>query len=218
VRAPFDGKLGIRLVNVGQYLAPGTPITVLESSDATYVDFSLPQQDLPRLSVGMPVRLAFGTSHGGSAGNSTQSTGGSISAVAPEVDPSTRNIGVRASVPTSATWLRPGMFVEVAVVEPQKEAVVAIPETAVVHASYGDSVFVVEDAKPENGAPAGKAARQQFVQLGPTRGDFVSVTKGVGAGQTVVSAGAFKLRNGMRVTVSNAVEAQPELQPSPPNR
>lgn len=215
VRAPFAGRLGIRLVNVGQYLAPGTPITVLESSEATYVDFDLPQQDLPRLAVGMPVRLTLGGGHGGSP---TQSADGAIAAVAPQVDPTTRNIEVRASVPASATWLRPGMFVEVAVVEPRKEPVTAVPETAIVHASYGDSVFVVEDEKGNKGAHGRKVAREQFVQLGATRGDFVAVTKGVSPGQSVVSAGAFKLRNGARVRVSNAVETEPELEPRPPNR
>ncbi|MGH7437745.1 MAG: efflux RND transporter periplasmic adaptor subunit [Polyangiaceae bacterium] len=215
VRAPFAGKLGIRLVNVGQYLPPGTPITVLESSEATYVDFDLPQEELPRLAVGMPVRLTLG---GGQPGGPAQSAEGSIAAVAPQVTASTRSIDVRASVPASAGWLKPGMFVEVAVIEQAKESVVAVPETAVVHASYGDSVFVVEDAPGKGGGPEGKVARQQFVQLGPTRGDFVAVSKGIRAGDTVVSAGAFKLRNGLRVTVSNAVEAKPELEPRPPNR
>ena len=215
VRAPFAGKLGIRLVNVGQYLPPGTPITVLESSESTYVDFDLPQEELPRLAVGMPVRFTLGE---GRPGGPAQSAEGAIAAVAPQINASTRSIDVRASVPPDAKWLQPGMFVEVAVVVPERETVVAVPETAVVHASFGDSVFVVEDAPGEGGGPKGKVARQQFVQLGPTRGDFVGIEKGVHAGDTVVSAGAFKLRNGLRVTVSNAVEAKPELEPRPPNR
>jgi len=209
VRAPFAGKLGIRLVNVGQYLGPGTPITVLESSESTYVDFDLPQQDLSLLSVGMPVRLTLEAGDGGAAPPPSE---GSIFAVNPEVDPTTRSIRVRATVPKNDGSLRPGMFVDVAVVEPQKTTAVAIPDTAVVHASYGDSVFVVEDQQ------AGEVARQQFVRLGGTRGDFVAVVEGVAAGQEVVSEGAFKLRNGARVAVHNEVGLQPQLAPHPPNR
>ncbi len=212
VRAPFAGKLGIRLVNVGQYLAPGTPITELESADGTYVDFDLPQQDLARLSVGMPVRIEMEATDGGVAG---QPSDGAIAAVAPEVDPTTRNIRVRASVPPKDARLRPGMFVDVEVVLPQKASVVAVPQTAVVYASYGDSIFVVEAPGQAGGA---KVARQQFVKLGPSRGDFVAVADGVTAGQEVVTGGAFKLRNGTRVSVNDAVEPRPELQPHPPNR
>lgn len=206
VRAPFSGKLGIRLINVGQYLGPGTPITVIESSDATYVDFDLPQEDLSLVSVGMPVRFSVRSQ------SESRSSEGAVYAIDPEVDPSTRNIKVRATVPAKDSWLQPGMFVDVAVVEPHQEGVVAVPSTAVVHASYGDSVFVVEDD------PAGKIVRQQFVRVGPVRGDFVAIVEGVTAGQVVVSGGAFKLRNRMRVVVNNAVAPQPQLAPNPPNR
>jgi membrane fusion protein, multidrug efflux system len=209
VRAPFAGKLGIRLVNVGQYLGPGTPITVLESSEATYVDFDLPQQDLSRVAVGMPVRLTLGA---GDAGAGPRTSSGAVFAIDPDVDPTTRNIRVRASVPRQDDWLRPGMFVDVAVVEPRKDDVVAIPATAVVHAPYGDSVFVIE------GHDGALVARQQFVKLGHNRGDFVAVAEGLQPGQRVVSAGAFKLRNGSRVVIDNEVALHPELAPNPPNR
>jgi membrane fusion protein (multidrug efflux system) len=213
VRAPFAGKLGIRLINVGQYLGPGTPITVLESSEATYVDFDLPQQDLSAVSVGMPVRLALEGSGAGDAGAARGRTAtGAVFAVDPDVDPSTRNVRVRASVPPQDDWLRPGMYVNVDVVEPKRDDVVAIPATAIVHASYGDSVFVVEDG------PSGKVVRQQFVRLGPERGDFVAVADGVHAGEEVVSEGAFKLRKAMRVTVNNEVQTAPALAPHPANR
>jgi membrane fusion protein (multidrug efflux system) len=200
VRAPFDGKLGIRLVNVGQYLASGTAITVLESSERDYVDFTLPQQELSRLHVGMPVRLTLEGDAGTVEGN--------ISAVEPAVDPQTRNIRVRATIPATDVHVRPGMFVNVAVVQPEKTKLVAVPATSVVHASYGDSVFVVENG----------TARQQFVRLGPMRGDFIGVTEGVKSGQEIVTGGAFKLRNGMRVTVNNEVGPKPELAPRPINR
>ncbi len=210
VRAPFAGKLGIRLINVGQYLPPGTPITVLEAPESIYVDFALPQQDLSRASIGMPVRLTSdaGARTAGGDAAAPQTARGSLFAIDPQIDPSTRNIKLRASVPPKATWLQPGMFVRVAVIEPESARVVAVPATAVLHASYGDSVFVVEGGK----------ARQQFVRTGRSRGDFVAITEGVKVGQEVVTGGAFKLRNGARVTVSNQVGPTPQLAPHPPNR
>jgi membrane fusion protein (multidrug efflux system) len=222
VRAPFAGKVGIRLVNLGQYLAAGTPITVLESGESNFVDFALPQQDLSLLSDGMPVRFWIGT---GDAGGALPVAEGSLFAIDPAVDPTTRNIKLRARIPAEADWLRPGMFVNVSVVEPTKQTVVAVPSTAVVHASFGDSVFVVEDEKDPQGDPVtgpdgkpSKIARQQFVRTGPRRGDFIAILDGVKTGEEVVTAGAFKLRNGTRVAVSTAVELRPELSPHPPNR
>ena len=132
---------------------------------------------------------------------------------------------LRAAIPDLAASPRPGTFVTVKVIKPTEATVVAVPATAIVHASYGDSVFVVEDKKPGSPGmdqtPAGKKvkiARQQFVRTGAARGDFVAITKGVSAGQEVVSAGAFKLRNNAPVVVSDAVQAKPELAPTPPNR
>jgi membrane fusion protein (multidrug efflux system) len=221
VRAPFAGKLGIRLVNVGQYLAAGTPITDLESAESSYVDFALPQQDLPLVAVGMPVRMSAKATDAGT----TPVAEGKIFAVEPAVDPTTRNIKLRATVPPDAAALRPGMYVEVTVVLPEKKAVVAVPATAVVHASFGDSVFVVEDEKDASGnvavgadGKATKTARQQFVRLGRTRGDFAAVVEGVKPGDEVVVGGAFKLRNRTRIAVHNEVELHPELEPHPPNR
>ena len=227
VRAPFGGKLGIRLVNVGQYLAPGTKITDLESEQGTYVDFALPQQDLASIAVGMPVRIsASHVEQGSDAGATAPPTiAGSIYAIDPTVDPATRNIRVRASVEGAEKTLRPGMFVDVQIVEPKKAQVVAVPETAIVHASYGDSVFVVEDEKDTSGAvvhapddSVSKIVRQQFVRRGDARGDFVAVVDGLSAGAEVVSEGAFKLRNRARVAVKNDVQPKPQLEPHPPNR
>ncbi len=217
VRAPFRGKLGIRLVNVGQYLSAGTPIAVLESSESDYVDFSLPQQDLARVAVGMPVRISLDS---GDAGVAPGPVEGSLFALDPAIDPTTRNIKLRATIPAEADWLHPGMFVNVSVVEPTKETVVAVPAMALVHASFGDSVFVVEDEKDAAGnavnGPDGKPSkivRQQFV-----RADFVAIKEGLKPREEVVSAGAFKLRNKMRVRVSTDVQLHPELSPHPPNR
>jgi membrane fusion protein (multidrug efflux system) len=213
VRAPFTGTLGIRLVNIGQYLAPGTPITVLESDESTYVDFSLPQQSIGVVAVGMPVRL---TAEGDA--ERAGPTEGKIYAVEPTVDPATRNVKLRATVQDEKNHLRPGMFVNVSVVLPSEARVVAIPATAVVHAAYGDSVFVVDGGGNAAGNKTPQTVRQQFVRLGQYRGDFAAIEDGIKVGDQVVTAGAFKLRNKARVVVDNSVELRPELAPRPSNR
>ena len=217
IRAPFRGRLGIRAVNVGQYLTPGTMVTTLDSMGGTFVDFSLPQDGLATIKVGLPVRVTI-------EGTTAQLTG-TISAIEPTIDPTTRNVKIRAAIPEPANKPRPGMFVNVQVVQPTQQAVVAIPVTALLHASYGDSVFVVEDKPPgtpgmaqtPDGKPV-KIARQQFVRTGAARGDFIAITKGVTAGQQVVSAGAFKLRNKSPVVVDNSVQAKAQLALEPQNR
>jgi len=218
VRAPFSGRLGIRQVNVGQYLNPGTTLTELEATDTVFVDFTLPQQQLETVSVGMKVEVKVE----GLAGVSAE---GAIVAINPTVDATTRTLKLRASVPNKDEKLRPGMFANVAVVLPEQGTVVAIPASAVVRASYGDSVFVVEEKKDASGSivngpngQAAKVARQQFVRLGPARGDFVAIADGVQTGQEVVTAGAFKLRNGAGVLVNNDIKLEPQLAPRPENR
>lgn len=210
IRAPFAGKLGIREVNVGQYLAPGTRVTVLESAESTYIDFALPQQDLSKLSVGLTVRAL-------TSGSNKPLAEGTISAIDPAIDPMTRTIKVRASLPEAGVELRPGMFVRAEVVLPEKADVVAVPQTAVVHASYGDSVFIGEQKPGPDGKPR-KVAQQAFVKLGQTRGDFVAVVDGLKAEQEVVTAGAFKLRNGIPLKVKNDGGPTPSLNPTPENR
>jgi membrane fusion protein, multidrug efflux system len=235
IRAPFAGRLGIRQVNQGQYLNPGTPVTVLETADAAHVDFSLPQQRLSEVAVGMPARITITGSEDApftpnKAGDGTGERGaavatieleGKVAAVDPNVDPATRNVKLRADIDGNAAQLRPGMFVNVAVVLPKKANIVAVPATAIVHAPYGDSVFIVEDKKTESGAaasPPSKVARQQFVKVGQARGDFVSVLKGVKAKEEIVVAGGFKLRNNWPVTVDNKNQPVPHLNPHPENR
>lgn len=225
VRAPFAGRLGIRQINLGQYLSPGTPITELEAVDVLYVDFTLPQQRLAEVAVGLPVRV---TIDGAAA-----PVAGTIGAIDPAIDAATRSIRMRATVAGGDPRLRPGMFANVEVELPGAAQKVVIPATAVVHAAYGDSVFVVEDRPPApprggpappRGGPApapgtsAKIARQQFVRLGEARGDFVAVADGVAAGQEVVTDGAFKLRNGGGVVVREAVTPAPQLAPHPENR
>jgi membrane fusion protein, multidrug efflux system len=210
VRAPFAGKLGIRSVNIGQYLSPGTPITTLQSNTATYVDFSLPQQHLEELRVGLPVKMSMK--------DARIELTGRVAAIEPEVNEVTRSVKVRASVEDAKQQLRPGMFVNVSVLLDQKRELIMVPVTAVVVAPYGDSVFVLEDAQGQPGGATIKVARQQFVQLGETRGDFVEVEKGLSGDELLVAAGAFKLRNGAPVVVNNEVEPQPKLHPTPPDR
>jgi membrane fusion protein (multidrug efflux system) len=196
VRAPFSGKLGMRNVNVGQYLAPGTQLTTLESAESTLVEFSLPQQDLALLQLGMKVRALD------SADNKLISEG-TLSALDPSINPLTRNIKVRATLPDNVQALRPGLFLRVEVVLPKKLEVVAVPLTAIVRASYGDSVFIAEQKPGPDGTPR-KVAQQAFVKLDGT--------------QEVVTAGAFKLRNGIPLTVKNEGGPTPSLAPTPENR
>jgi membrane fusion protein (multidrug efflux system) len=218
VRAPFGGKLGIRSVNLGQYLNPGTPITVLESTEAVVVDFTIPQQELGRVPVGAATRVVLpGT-------QPPQTLQGKVSAAEPNADPATRAVKLRASVNDEKAQLRPGMFVNVSVLLPEKVQVVSVPATAVARAPYGDSVYVVEPRKDEKGSPVrgfdgkpGKVARQQFVRVGQARGDFVAILDGVTAGQEVVTQGAFKLRNGAPIVVNNQVKLSPSQAPQPEN-
>lgn len=218
IRAPFAGKLGIRSVNLGQYLQPGTPVTVLETIDAVHIDFTLPQQRLSQVAVGQPVRISID----GATGAPIE---GAIAAVDPTVEASTRTIKLRADVSSKVEGLRPGMFVRVGVVLPEKSKSVIVPATAIVHAPYGNSVFVIEDrkadtpgaAKTPDGKPV-KIARQQFVRVGDARGDFVAVLEGVKPGEEVVVAGGFKLRNSAPVFVDNTKQPTPKLAPTPENR
>jgi membrane fusion protein (multidrug efflux system) len=210
LRAPFAGRLGIRTVNLGQYVNPGEALTTLESLDSVYVDFTLPQQVLQSLTTGQPVHVTL-------EGQKLE-VEGTIAAIDPRIDSQTRSIQIRASVPNADQKLRPGMFANVAVVLPDKGSVVAAPLTAVVHAPYGDSVFVVEPVEGEAGKSPVKQVRQQFVKLGEDRGDFVAVLDGIKAGDELVTAGAFKLRNGARISIDNKNRPEPELAPRPENR
>jgi membrane fusion protein (multidrug efflux system) len=208
IRAPFAGRLGIRLVNLGQTLNEGDGIVSLQSLDPIFVNFFLPQQELAPIRLGLKVQLTTDVLPG-------EIVEGKITAINSQVDPSTRNIGVQATVANSQEHLRPGMFVKVAVVLPVQDKVLAIPSTAVLYAPYGDSVFVVEEEKSEKNGQDGKIVRQQFVRLGEKRGDFVSVVSGLKEGETVVSTGAFKLRNGQAVVVDNTLAPEFQLTPKP---
>ncbi|MCB1826367.1 MAG: efflux RND transporter periplasmic adaptor subunit [Candidatus Competibacteraceae bacterium] len=208
IRAPFTGRAGIRQVNLGQFLDTGASIVTLQSLDPVYVDFSLPQQRLAQLKTGMAVRVTTDAFPG-------RDFEGQLTAISPEVETVTRNVRLQATLANSPGLLRPGMYVDVAAVLPATEQVLMIPATAVLYAPYGDSVFVVEDKKDEKTGTVGKVLNQRFVRLGKTRGDFVVVDSGLNVGQTIVTTGVFKLRNGMKVLVDNKLAPDFQINPKP---
>ena len=208
IRAPFAGRLGLRLVNLGQVLKEGEPIVSLAALDSIYVNFLIPQQQLGRIRPGLPVRVTTDALPG-------QKIEGKITAIHPEVDPATRNIRLQATLANPGKNLKPGMFANVAVIMPAKEKVLVIPAPAILYAPYGDSVFVVEEQKNEKTGQPGKIVRQQFVRLDKKRGDFVVVVSGLQEGETIVSTGVFKLRNGQSVVEDNTLAPEFELSPKP---
>jgi membrane fusion protein (multidrug efflux system) len=209
IRAPFDGRLGIRQVELGQVLSPGTPLVSLQSTDPIYAEFYLPQQTLADLHRGMPTRLTTDSYPG-------KDWQGEITTINPEVDLATRNVRVRATFANPDALLLPGMFANVEVLSPDKRKVLIIPATAVIYAPYGDSVFTVVEKK--EGKKPTLVAQQKFVRLGDRRGDLVAVETGLTAGETVVSAGAFKLRNGVEVVVKNDLAPDVQVNPHPTDR
>jgi len=208
IRAPFSGRLGLRQVNLGQILREGDAIVPLHTLDPIYVDFSIPQKALLRLTPGLEVRVTVDAAPG-------DTFTGRILATNPDVDPATRSVRVRAKIANPDEVLRTGMFASASVVMPDKQTVLPIAATAVAYATFGDSVFVVEEQKNEQSGEAERVLRQQFVQLGERRGDFVDVIDGLKSGETVVTSGVFKLRSGMKVIIDNTLAPKPSLDPHP---
>lgn len=211
IRAPFSGRLGIRLVNLGQILSQGDGIVDLQALDPIFVDFSLPQQDLSRLEEGLAVQVTTDVMP-------EEVLEGNITAINPGVDPETRNIRVQATVANLLEKLRPGMFVKVAVLMPEKETVLVIPATSILYAPYGDSVFVVDTVTDEKSGKPGLVLRQQVVRTGAKRGDFITVTTGLKEGETVVTTGVFKFRNGQQAIVDNTLSPEFKEKPKLENR
>jgi membrane fusion protein (multidrug efflux system) len=207
IRAPFSGVLGIRQVNLGQYLAPGDPIVLLQSLNPIYVDFGVPQQDAGDIRIGRRVRVTTEDLAG-------REFIGRITAIDAVVDEATRNVRVQATLENRSHELRPGMFVQSEVVLGASRKVVALPAPAISYAPYGDSVFIVTSMKGPNGEPY-RGVRQQFVKLGPARGDQVAVLEGVEPGDEVVTSGVFKLRNGAAVQINNKVTPANKRSPKP---
>jgi membrane fusion protein (multidrug efflux system) len=228
IRAPFSGKLGITTVQPGQYVNPGDKIVTLQTIDPIYVDFYLPQKQLGQLAIGQKINVR-------TDGYPGTAFPGRITAISPKVDPTTRNVQVEATLPNPKRQLLPGMFANASVDVGEVKRYLTLPQTAIAYNPYGSTVFLVVPASemaaasaasgvgsgassapppaPPASAASGLAARQVFVETGETRGDQVSVTKGLQAGQTVVSSGQLKLKNGTPVVVNNSV--QPANNPNP---
>jgi len=205
LRAPFSGILGIRKVNLGQYLNPGDPVVSLQSLDPIYVDFSIPQQELEHLRIGQDLHV---TAEGTGGGDFV----GKISAINSIVDEATRNVQVRAEFANPDGRLLPGMFVEAEVDLGQPGEYIALPASAINYAPYGNSVFIVETMAAPDGRKY-QGVRQQFVGVGPSRGDQIAILNGVSRGDTVVTSGVFKLRNGAAIQINNDI--QPSNSPAP---
>ncbi len=209
IRAPFAGRLGLRQINVGQFIKGGTAIVPLQALDPIYANFSLPQQDATGLTVGQSIQVTVDAYPG-------QLFEGAITALNAKMDDATRSLQVQATLRNADEKLRSGMFATVDVLLPQKDEVVTLPQTAIVYNPYGNAVYVVEKSTdgPNGG---GLVARQRFVQMGDTRGDQVAILKGVKAGEEIITSGQLKLRNGSDIAINNAVSPASNPAPKPEN-
>ncbi len=211
IRAPFDGRLGIRQVDIGQYLAAGTTMVTIQSLDPIFVDFFLPQQAISQLKVGQKVSAKVDAFPG-------RAFPGEISAINPKVDTNTRNVQIRATLRNGDRTLLPGMYATVDIDISAPEQHVTVPATAITYNSYGNTVFLVDDqGKDDDGKPK-LTVRQVFVKTGATRGDQVAILDGVKNGDTVVVAGQMKLRNGVSVVVDNKLLPKFDANPHPANQ
>lgn len=211
IRAPFSGRLGIRKVDVGEFLQPGTQIVALDASNPAFADFRVPQQALAEIEAGQEVTIT-GDTFGDRAWI------GKVDSIDARIDPSTRNVLIRALVDNPDGRLRPGMFVDVKVTLPGERDVLLIPETALLYAPYGDSVFLVRSAENQVEGPGELTVEQVFVRVGERRGDLRAIDSGLEAGQTIVSTGAFKLQNGSAIVVNNALAPEVSENPTPEDR
>jgi membrane fusion protein (multidrug efflux system) len=207
LRAAFDGVLGIRLVNLGQYLAAGEAVVPLQSLTPIYVNFGVPQQDIAQIRVGHRVQITARDVAG-------MEFSGRVTALDSIVDQATRNVQVQATLPNTNGQLRPGMFVQTELMLGASRSVIALPASAISYAAFGDSVFVVTELKGPTGVSY-RGVRQQFVKLAGGRGDQVAIVSGVAAGDEIVTSGVFKLRNGAAVVVNNKVQPSNKSKPKP---
>jgi membrane fusion protein (multidrug efflux system) len=192
VRAPFDGRLGIRAVDLGEFVQPGVALVPLQSIERLYVDFTLPERQLPRVAIGQRVAVSAAAAPG-------ERFAGRVAAINPGIDVATRTVKLRADLPNPEGILRPGMFAEVALEQPPREGVITIPRTAISFAPYGDSVFVIDEGE------GGLTVQRQQVETGNVDGDLVEIVSGLEPGQRIVLAGHQKLRNGQAVALDNSV-------------
>jgi len=208
IRAPFDGKIGISLVSIGQYLNPGSKVAALQALDRMYVDFYLPQQDIAKLAVGQAVELAT-DAYPGKVFNAK------IAAIDSLVEVDTRNIQVEAAIDNTKHELLPGMYAAVEVLAGAAQDYLTLPQTAITFNPYGETVFVLdENGEEENGKPV-LIAKQKFVVVGQTRGDQIAALKGLREDDLVVTSGQLKLKNGSKVIVNNQVQPSNDANPEP---
>jgi membrane fusion protein (multidrug efflux system) len=210
VKAPFAGRLGIRQVDIGQYLTSGTTVVTLQALDPILVDFYVPQQALAQMKIGQPVSATVDT-------YAQEAFSGAIEAINSKVDPSSRNVQIRANLHNPDKRLVPGMFANVRIQYGEKNDQITLPQTVVTYNPFGDTVFVVEKNAADDKGNSHLTVQQRFVKLGATRGDQVAVLSGVKAGEIVVSAGQMKLRNGVAVAINNDVVPTNSPNPNPPN-
>lgn len=210
IRAPFSGRLGIRLVDLGQFINAGDPVVSLQSINKMYVNFSLPQQFNAKISTGLSIRIE-------SDAVPNRQFIGRITVIDPEIDTATRSVRLQAVIDNPRQELLPGMFTTIDVLLPDSKSVLLVPVTAVQYATFGDSVFVIEralnEATKEPIEPEKLIVRQQFIKLGESRGDFVVVKKGLKQGEVIASTGVFKLNNGANIIVNNSVLPDFRIEP-----
>jgi membrane fusion protein (multidrug efflux system) len=211
LRAPFDGHLGIRAVDLGQYLSAGTPIVTLQALDPIFVDFFVPQQSVDQVRLGQTVTVKVDAFR-------DQTFSGEISALNPKVDAGNRNVEIRATLQNPDRKLLPGMYATVDIATGSPQSYITLPQTAITFNPYGDTVYVVDSkAADANGKPQ-LIARQTFVTTGPTRGDQVAVLKGIGEGDLIVTAGQIKLHNGSTILIDNTITPTADAAPVPIDR
>jgi membrane fusion protein (multidrug efflux system) len=209
VRAPFAGELGIRQVNVGQYLNPGSVIATLQALDPIHFDFSVPQQTLEQLKVGQSVSISVD-------GYSDAPFMGEIATIDPKVDQATRNIAVRAIVKNEDRRLLPGMYATANIDTGAAQEFLTVPQTAVTFNPYGNTVYRIEEVTEDGETHL--IATQTFVTTGETRGDQITILSGVSPGEVIVSAGQFKLQNGVTIEINNSVQPSNDPNPRPLQR
>ncbi|HKD28569.1 MAG TPA: efflux RND transporter periplasmic adaptor subunit [Xanthobacteraceae bacterium] len=208
LRAPFAGHLGVRAVDIGQYISAGTAVVTLQALDPIYADFFLPQQALNRVRLEQAVTIKIDT-------YPDQDFAGTITAINPKVDQATRNVQVRATLNNPDRRLLPGMYARVSIAAGDRQRYVTLPQTAVTYNPYGETVYIVDDKGNDPQGRPQLAARQVFVTAGLKRGDQVAIMSGVEEGQTIVTAGQMKLHNGTPVTIDNSIRPTADANPIP---
>ncbi len=209
LKAPFTGHLGIRAVDLGQYLSAGTVIVTLQALDPIFVDFFVPQQWVDQLKLGQSVSVKIDAFK-------DQTFPGEISAINPKVDAATRNVQVRATLNNADHKLIPGMYATIDISTGAPQNYVTLPQTAITYNPYGDTVYIVDEKGKDAGGKPQLVARQNFVTMGATRGDQVAILKGVNEGETVVTSGQIKLHNGTTVLIDNSIQPTADASPNVP--